>query len=71
MKLRSGRCDENGFICGGCTTVNSRSDSFCKRSKSRGDSISVYDVITIGHAEETAAFIVSGQVSNPLKPVVR
>lgn len=71
MKFRSGRCDANGFICGDCTTLSERSDSLCIRSKSLGDSISVYDVTTIGQFINVADLIVFGHVSRPLNPVER
>lgn len=71
MKFRSGRCDANGFICGDWTTFNGRADSFCIRSKSLGDSISVYDVTTMGQFIDVADLIVFGHVSKPLNPVER
>lgn len=71
MKFRSGRCDANGLMCGDWTMVNGRSDSFWMRSRSRGDSTSVYDVTTMGQFIDVADLMVSGHVSRPLKPVVR
>lgn len=50
---------------------NWRPASFCNRSKSLGDSTSVYDVTITGQSNETAARIVSGHVSKPLNPVDR
>lgn len=71
IKFRSGRCDENGFICGDCTTLSGRSDSFWMRSRSLGDSISVYDVTTTGQFIAVADLMVFGHVSSPLNPVER